>query len=194
MDTGGEQKSTHEVRKPARWEKAFLASLRQTGNVSRSARAAKIDRMLPYRHRNAHPDFAEAWDDAIEESADLLEAEARRRAVDGLVRFKFDRKGDPLRHPLVCACGHGRHEGPCREGGCQCQQFTGQPYYELEYSDALLSLLLRGNRPEKYRERDTELSREDLNRLISQELAKLVKAQQASAVGRAAQDGGGGGT
>jgi hypothetical protein len=46
------------------------------------------------------------------------------------VRYKFLKNGKPIVHPV-----------------------THEPYYELEYSDTLLIFLLKGIRPEKYRER-----------------------------------------
>ena len=52
-----------------------------------------------------------------------------RRAKDGLVKYKFKRDGTPLEHPV-----------------------TGEPYYELEYSDTLLIFLLKAARPHKFRD------------------------------------------
>ncbi len=124
------QQDTPEKRKPLRWEAAFLAALSITGNVSKACEAAGVkSRKTAYRARLNHPDFASLWDDAYEQAIDRLEEEARRRAHDGLIRYKFD-KGVPVRHPV-----------------------TQEPYYELEYSDTLLIFLLKGGRPEKYRER-----------------------------------------
>lgn len=117
-------------KKEPAWQKAFLAALAVSGNVSASAKAAKIDRTTASRRRAADEPFALAWAQALDEAADTLELEARRRAHDGLVRYKFNRKGDPLVFPG-----------------------TQDPYYELEYSDTLLIFLLKAARPEKYRER-----------------------------------------
>lgn len=110
------------------WRGAFLASLRLTGNVTRACKAAQIARGAVYELRNKDADFAEAWEDALDEAADVLEAEARRRAHDGLVRKKFE-KGLPVIDPA-----------------------TGEQYYELEYSDTLLIFLLKGARPSKFRD------------------------------------------
>ncbi len=59
----------------------FLALLETTANVSASARAAGVNRSTPYEDRKADPDFASAWDEALESATDALEAEARRRAL-----------------------------------------------------------------------------------------------------------------
>ena len=66
------------------WEKAFLETLARTGIVLVAAQAAGIDRPTTYVHRERHPDFAVAWDEAMEQATDLLEAEAVRRARDGI--------------------------------------------------------------------------------------------------------------
>lgn len=71
-------------RAPAIWEKAFLKVLSKTGNVTKSARAAKVDRSTVYDHRNNDPVFAALWLEAEAEASDLLEAEAWRRAVEGV--------------------------------------------------------------------------------------------------------------
>jgi len=52
-------------------------------NVAAAARAVGVDRSTPYTWRKRDPEFAEAWDDAIEAGLDRLEAEADRRARDG---------------------------------------------------------------------------------------------------------------
>jgi hypothetical protein len=62
----------------------FLEHLAKTANVSASARAAGFDRSTAYAHRQADPEFAAQWDDALEQSLDDLEGEARRRAYEGV--------------------------------------------------------------------------------------------------------------
>ncbi len=64
------------------WPDIFLAHLEQTANVSAAARAALVNRDTPYERRKTHPEFASAWDRAMEAAVDTLEAEARRRAMD----------------------------------------------------------------------------------------------------------------
>jgi hypothetical protein len=63
------------------WEKPFLTVLQETGNVTEAAKLAGIDRRTAYRHYEFNASFREKWDDAIETSTDILEAEARRRAL-----------------------------------------------------------------------------------------------------------------
>jgi hypothetical protein len=115
------------IRQPKK--RAFLVAFSKCGTVGKAARAAKIDRTNHplWMHKDAK--YAAAFAVATEEAADVLEEEARRRAVDGMLRFKFD-KGEPIKDPR-----------------------TGDPYYEIEYDTTLLIFLLKGMKPEKYRER-----------------------------------------
>lgn len=61
----------------------FLDLLATNGNVTISAQELNLDRRKLYRLRDEQPEFAAAWDSAMAEAADHLEAEARRRAVEG---------------------------------------------------------------------------------------------------------------
>jgi len=70
-----------------RARETFLATLRDTCNVSASARAARISRTAAYEWRGADPAFAAAWKEAEEEAIDTLEQVARDRAVDGSDRM-----------------------------------------------------------------------------------------------------------
>src|SRR4051794_13562219 len=73
----------------ADWRPAFLAALGQTCNVVSACRAAQVSRRTAYYHREKYPRFRDAWDDAIDDAVDLMEAEARRRAVEGTERPVF---------------------------------------------------------------------------------------------------------
>jgi len=103
------------------WREVFLETLAKTGNITLSAKKAKVDRANAYRIRGEEKEFAEAWDNALADSGDLLEQEARRRAAKGVRK-------------------------PVYQGG----KLVG---YVQEYSDTLLIFLLKGAKPEKYRER-----------------------------------------
>ncbi len=90
------------------------------GNVWRAAAVASVARCNAYDEYDRNPEFARAWDAAEQESADRLEAEAWRRAHDGVDKPVYwqGEKVDTLK----------------------------------EYSDTLLTLLLRARRPSKFRE------------------------------------------
>lgn len=99
----------------------FIETLRETANVSQSARAARVNRRTVYNWRDENPAFAADWDEALEEATDALEAEARRRALHGVAKPVFYQ-------------------------GAECGTVQ-------EYSDTLMTLLLKAHRPEKYKER-----------------------------------------
>lgn len=116
-----------ETRVKVVWEEAFLAVLRASGIVRHACEAAGVSRTTAYDRRERHPDFAAAWDEAMEDACDLLEAEARRRALEGVEKPIF---------------WQGEQVATVRE-----------------YSDTLMTLVLKAHRPEKYRERvDSRLS------------------------------------
>lgn len=139
-------------------QRAFLSAFAVNGGfVTQAAAAAGIDGRTHRGWREDDPEYLEAFEEAIEVAGDLLEAEAQRRAVEGLVSYKFTKLGDPIVHPV-----------------------TGEPYYELSFSDALIIKRLEARRPELYRRKQLEVSgpggaplggRVDLSVLSDKELA-----------------------
>jgi hypothetical protein len=79
----GTSETPKKGRPPAAWRDAFLKALADTGNVRAACHVAGVGRTTAYRAQADDPAFAAAWETAIEESVDLLEIEARRRAVKG---------------------------------------------------------------------------------------------------------------
>jgi hypothetical protein len=67
-------------RQAREWRPAFIAGLRNGGNVRAAALAAGVDRHTVYRAREASPEFAQEWTDALEDACDILEAVATERA------------------------------------------------------------------------------------------------------------------
>ena len=59
----------------------FLARLRESGNVRASCDAAGVPRRTAYNWRGQWATFAKAWDDALDDAVDILEATAWKRAV-----------------------------------------------------------------------------------------------------------------
>jgi catabolite regulation protein CreA len=91
-----------------RCKKAFLDSFKMTGNISESADASGIARSTVYRWQEQDDEFAAGFREAEIKATECLESEARRRAVDGVLRLKFD-KGQAIIDPR-----------------------TGEPYMEAE--------------------------------------------------------------
>jgi N-methylhydantoinase A/oxoprolinase/acetone carboxylase beta subunit len=112
------------------WKPKFIEALRNSGNVRASCQMAGISRRAAYKAREKSELFAHQWDEALEEAIDTLEAAAWSRARDGVKRVE----------PIM---------------------YQGQKVSEkviTEYSDSLMTLLLKAHRPEKYRERfDVEI-------------------------------------
>jgi hypothetical protein len=108
---------------------AFLAAYISTGSISHAARAAETSRTSHYRWMEESKEYQELFEAAKEEALENLERETRFRAMEGLRIYKFDRDGNPLKHPV-----------------------TGEAYYEEKRSDVLLIFLLKSLAPEKYRE------------------------------------------
>lgn len=106
----------------------FIAVLAQGGSITRAAGAAGIARSTAYEWRDADTAFAKLWDEALDAGIDLLEDEARRRAVDGVER------------PVVAMGKIARND-------------DGTVLKIREYSDTLLALMLRAKKPEQYRDR-----------------------------------------
>lgn len=61
----------------------FLRMLRATCSVKQAAQSVGIARSTAYLARDQDPEFAQAWDDHLNEGLDLLEAEVMRRAFEG---------------------------------------------------------------------------------------------------------------
>jgi hypothetical protein len=125
------------------WRKGFLAALSETGNVTAACLAADIDRKNAYRRRDTDREFAAQWAEALEQATDALEAEARRRAIDGIE--------EPVIHQGELATRWVDRNGrPCtaRAKGSRLVPLTVN-----RRSDTLLIFLLKGNRPEKFKER-----------------------------------------
>jgi len=148
---------------------AFLAAYAELGNITRAAQAANVARTKHYCWLK-DPAYAKAFLEAEEIAVEKLEAEARRRAVEGLKRKKFNRNGDPIMDPE-----------------------TSEQYFEHEYSDTLLIFLLNAARPEKYKKLNRHeivganggpievhtkydnLSDEELDKLIEEKITTLTK-------------------
>tara|TARA_B100000949_G_C13923334_1_gene301786 strand:+ start:22 stop:381 length:360 start_codon:yes stop_codon:yes gene_type:complete len=90
------------------WKPVFIEALRNSGNVRASCHAAGITRQAAYSARAKMPTFAKAWDDALADAVDVLEATAWKRArdySDGLVKFllkahRRDLYGDHMRQEI----------------------------------------------------------------------------------------------
>jgi hypothetical protein len=118
-------------------QRAFLSAFAKTGNITLSCIAAKIARQTHYNWIEKDPRYPEKFSRAEDESADYLEAEARRRAMNGIdepVIFQGELMGQKVEYNDTPEKNH----------------FI--PLTVKKYSDTLLIFLMKGARPQKYRD------------------------------------------
>lgn len=113
---------------------AFLRALSTSGVVRIAAEAAGIHRSTHEYWREHYPDYARLEKAAMEDAADVCEAEAFRRGMVGMRQYKFY-EGKPIMWAGPDGLGPKAH------------------YYEDKRSDACLIVTLKARRPEKFRER-----------------------------------------
>ncbi len=106
----------------------FLETLSRTGNPSAACQSSHLTRRAINRMRENDPVFARDYDEAMEEAADLLEAEAWRRALEGVPQILV-KAGQPV------------------------LDAEGVAITVRRYSDPLLVMLLRGCKPDKFQRR-----------------------------------------
>lgn len=111
-----------------RAREVFVTSLAGGASITRSCEAAGVARSTAYEWRAADEAFAALWDEALDAGNDLLEDEARRRAVQGVEK------------PVVAMGKVARND-------------DGSVLMIREYSDTLLALMLKAKKPKEYRER-----------------------------------------
>jgi hypothetical protein len=102
-------------------QQSFLAAFAVTASHAKAAEAAKIGHKTHYRWLKDDAEYAAAFAEVKRKAVQVLEDEAIRRALEGVLVPVFH-KGEPT--------------GVIRR-----------------YSDSLLMFLLKGFKPEKYRER-----------------------------------------
>lgn len=136
---GRAAKRTKRTRSGPDWAPAFLAELSLRGNIRDACGACGVGRTAVYQRRDSDEAFARQMADALQESNDRLKREAWRRAVEGVRRLKFH-QGEPIMVPVL------------NPDGTQATNEKGEPlftpYVEHEYSDALLTQLLKAHCPE----------------------------------------------
>lgn len=80
------KKRKKRLEKDRDWKPAFIAELAARGNVCEACRKAKVGRTTAYQARGSDAAFDAAWKESVEVAVEWMEAEARRRAVDGTLK------------------------------------------------------------------------------------------------------------
>jgi hypothetical protein len=127
-----------------RGQARLLATLARTGNISAAHKAGRFTRQDVVNLKRMDAAFSEAYEEALEHAADRLEAEAWRRALEGVA------------HPVVAA------------GKPVVDPRTGETLTIRRYSDQLLVLLLKGSKPEKYSSRATHSTTDESATIIKE--------------------------
>ncbi len=125
-------------------KRAFLAAMANTANVLRAAEIARMDRDNHYLWLKKDPDYATAFEIARGRAADALEAEAVRRAHEGITKPIFHggkRAIDVVQNP----------DGSIKRD--ETGKPIGIPAAVREYSDTLLIFLLKGRNPAVFGDR-----------------------------------------
>lgn len=76
-------KRTPKAGPPPDWAERFLAALRDTGIIREACNVAGVGRSTVYERKDASPEFARLFADALEDAIEDLERTARKRAKDG---------------------------------------------------------------------------------------------------------------
>lgn len=144
----------------------FLAAYRTCGNVTMAARIAKVDRQMHYRRLRTDPAYKAAFEECEEEAIAVMEDECHRRAVVGWLepltfqgRIQYEPDGDKV------------EPDPDRPGSTRPKL---RPCVIRKFSDSNLQFLLRGARPEKYRERHRVDGSIDHTLKFSGDMAELL--------------------
>lgn len=114
----------------------FLAAYRATCSITKAAEAAGIERGMHYRWLESDPEYKAEFEKLKEEAFGVLMDECVRRAVEG------------VKKPLVYQ-GQFTYASYNKKTG----KGIGEPLCVREYSDSNLQFLMRGMKPEMFRER-----------------------------------------
>lgn len=179
--------------KPYDWTESFLEALRHMPVVRAGCEAAGINRSTAYRLRETDPEFAQAWDDAMEAGIDRAENAALQRAVDGWEEPVIDKGRLAYRYERVVA--KAQHAETGEEVETETWRMVldahGQPIplTVRKHSDALLSLVLKGRRKKVYAER-TELTGADGAPVEIDQTVKAARVAQLLALAKARKEHG----
>ena len=115
------------LKNPALEQQIFLEAYRATVSIKHAVEVSGITHDEFRAWLNDIPEFRARWEEIQDAAAQTLEDEAVRRAIEGCRRAVYYR-GEPV------------------------IDSQGNPIYELEFSDGLLTTLLKRFRPALYRE------------------------------------------
>ena len=105
---------------------------------------AGIERTTAYKARERDPEFRNQWNLVVQDAIDSLEKEAWRRAREGVTRTEpIMYQGEQVAEKII-----------------------------TEFSDNLITFLLKANRPGKYREQVKIITAQEADKVIDEALEK----------------------
>lgn len=173
------------------WKPTFLAALRAMPVVAHACEAVGIERSTAYRARLADEEFANAWEDAMEDGIDRAEQEALRRAIGGWTEPVIDKGRVQYQYERVVVKHTHAETGEEveEEKWRMVLDDKGQPVPLTirKHSDVLLSLVLKGRRKKVYAER-TELTGADGAPVGIDQTVRAARVAQLLAVAQSRKD------
>lgn len=155
------------------WIHPFLRALTQTGVVASACRAVGVSTATVYNLRQTDDGFRTLWEQALEDATDVMEAEARRRAIDGVEEpivhkgmftpaWEYDANGQIVMDFVDTGMTDKDDEPIMQERPRQARNPDGSPKYLTvnKKSDPMLMFLLKGYRQRFSTER-TEITGRD---------------------------------
>lgn len=142
----------------------FLSAVSDGATIGEAAHEAGVNRKTVYRWKESDAEFAEAWDESLEEGTELLEREAVRRAVHGVEEpvvyqgqltplYEYNPDGTLVMVETRERNAKGRMVTVSKP--VQARDAEGNPRFLTirKPSDTLMIFMLKSRRPNTYRER-----------------------------------------
>lgn len=142
----------------------FLSAVSEGATIGEAAHEAGVNRKTVYRWKESDAEFAEAWDESLEEGTELLEREAVRRAVHGVeepVIYQgqltpiYEHNPDGTLKMVETRERNAKGRMVTAYKPVQAVDADGNPRFLTvrKPSDTLMIFMLKSRRPNTYRER-----------------------------------------
>ena len=159
----------------------FLLSLAETGELRRACLSVDVPVWLLFQWRKKDAQFAEDWATALEAGKTILEAEAYRRAIEG-VRKPLFYQGQPiyLHRSVIGEDGEPVKDEQGRELREVVRDANGQPVQaaEVTYSDSILMAMLKAHVPAYQDKTNVELTGAGGGPIETKNLSELEVARR----------------
>lgn len=145
------------------WREIVIEAMATGATVTEAAKSAGVVRQTIYAHLQKEPEFQAAYDDAVEQGTDVLEAEATRRAVHGVEEpviyqgqptYLYERNADGTIKTRTVNYTDEHNNTTQKTEPIMLLDEQGNPRVLTvrKPSDTLAIFLLKGRRPQKFRD------------------------------------------